>query len=100
MNGNNPIDYRMHLYIQVQDIILKKIENGEYFAGMRIPSERELAQTYGVSRVTVKKAIEGLVEKGLLCRRQGKGTFVNELSSRKLDMSEEEKIREIGRAHV
>ena len=47
MNGNNPIDYRMHLYIQVQDIILKKIENGEYFAGMRIPSERELAQTYG-----------------------------------------------------
>ncbi len=96
MNGNNPIDYRMHLYIQIQDIILKKIESGEYFAGMRIPSERELAQTYGVSRVTVKKAIEGLVEKGLLCRRQGKGTFVNELSSRKLDMSEEEKIRDTG----
>lgn len=96
MNGNNPVDYRMHLYIQIQDIILKKIESGEYFAGMRIPSERKLAQTYGVSRITVKKAIEGLVEKGLLCRQQGKGTFVNELNSKKLDMSEEENIRELG----
>lgn len=96
MNGNNPIDYRMHLYIQIQDIILKKIESGEYFAGTRIPSERELAQVYGVSRITVKKAIEGLVEKGLLCRRQGKGTFVNELNSKKLDMSKEDNVRDTG----
>lgn len=96
MNGNKPIDYRMHLYIQIQDVILKKIESGEYFAGMRIPSERELAQAYGVSRVTVKKAIEGLEERGLVCRRQGKGTFVNELNSRKLDMSKEDNVRNTG----
>lgn len=96
MSGNNSIDYRMHLYIQLQDVLLKKIESGEYFSGMRIPSERELAQSYGVSRITVKKAVEGLVEKGLLCRHQGKGTFVNELNSKKLDMSEEENIRDLG----
>lgn len=41
-----------------------------------IPSERELMATYDVSRATVRRAIESLVAVGLLCRIQGKGTFV------------------------
>ena len=41
-----------------------------------IPSERELMETYGVSRATVRRAIESLIGEGLLRRVQGKGTFV------------------------
>ena len=49
---------------------------GVYPAGGRIPSEQVLCDTYGVSRVTVRKAMLDLVQEGLLVRRQGKGTFV------------------------
>ena len=41
-----------------------------------LPPERDLAGEFGVSRITVRKAIDGLVEEGLLVRRQGSGTFV------------------------
>ena len=41
-----------------------------------MPPERDLAEEFGVSRITVRKAIDGLVEEGLLVRRQGSGTFV------------------------
>ena len=51
---------------------------GVYPAGGRIPSEQVLCDTYGVSRVTVRKAMLDLVQEGLLVRRQGKGTFVAE----------------------
>lgn len=51
---------------------------GVYPAGGRIPSEQLLCDTYGVSRVTVRKAMLDLVQEGLLVRRQGKGTFVAE----------------------
>ena len=41
-----------------------------------LPPERDLADDFGVSRITVRKAIDGLVSEGLLVRRQGSGTFV------------------------
>lgn len=43
-----------------------------------IPSEQELAQMYSVSVGTVRKAVEGLVEDGLLVKQQGKGTFLKQ----------------------
>ena len=49
------MDYRMPLYMQLKEIIIKRIEDGEYLPGEKIPSEREMADTYGVNRMTVKK---------------------------------------------
>ena len=65
------------LYKQVIDIIKNEINSGAYKAGARIPNEFELAESYKVGRVTVRRAIEELVQQGYLTKRQGKGTFVN-----------------------
>ena len=70
------MDYRMPLYIQLKEIIIKRIEDGEYLPGEKIPSEREMANIYGVNRMTVKNAINSLVEANILYRVHGKGTFV------------------------
>ena len=51
------MDYRMPLYVQLQDIIIKKIEEKKYLPGEAIPSERRMADTYGVNRMTVKRAV-------------------------------------------
>lgn len=65
------------LYQQVIDIIKNEINSGAYKAGARIPNEFELAESYKVGRVTVRRAIEELVQQGYLTKQQGKGTFVN-----------------------
>ena len=66
------------LYQQLMTRLKNDITAGVYPAGARIPSEQLLCDTYGVSRVTVRKAMLDLVQEGLLVRRQGKGTFVAE----------------------
>lgn len=60
------------LYQQVIDIIKNEINSGAYKAGTRIPNEFELAESYKVGRVTVRRAIEELVQQGYLTKRQGK----------------------------
>lgn len=64
------------IYYQLQELILKDIENGSLLPGAMIPTERQLVESYGVSIGTVKKAILNLVHRGYLYRIQGKGTFV------------------------
>lgn len=64
------------LYQQLMTRLKNDIMAGVYPSGARIPSEQLLCETYGVSRVTVRKAMLDLVQEGLLIRRQGKGTFV------------------------
>jgi GntR family transcriptional regulator len=64
------------LYQQLMRRLKNDINAGVYPAGGRIPSEQALCDCYGVSRVTVRKALLDLVQDGLLLRRQGKGTFV------------------------
>lgn len=66
------------LYQQVASDLREAIVNDVYHVGARIPTEPELSHLYGVSRITVRKAIALLVEEGLLIKRQGKGTFVRE----------------------
>lgn len=78
------MDYRMPIYLQIKDAIVKKIEAKEYLPGEAIPSERKLADIYGVNRMTVKNAINSLVEEGFLYRMQGKGTFVQKENTQKL----------------
>ena len=64
------------LYQQLMARLKNDILAGVYPSGARIPSEQLLCETYGVSRVTVRKAMLDLVQEGLLVRKQGKGTFV------------------------
>ena len=64
------------LYQQVMDDLKGEIARGVYAAGSRIPSEMELAKSYGVGRITVRRAIEELSRAGYLNRQQGRGTFV------------------------
>ena len=64
------------LYQQLMTRLKNDIVAGVYPAGGRIPSEQVLCDTYGVSRVTVRKAMLDLVQEGLLRRVQGKGAFV------------------------
>lgn len=63
-------------YLRLRRAIRKSIERGALEPGEVLPSERELAQRLALSRVTVRKALAGLVEDGLLTQRHGAGTFV------------------------
>lgn len=67
---------KMPFYIQLSDLLRDKIENGSFPFGDPIPSERELSESYGITRMTVRNAVDILVGEGLLTRVQGKGTFV------------------------
>ena len=64
------------LYIQIKDHIRLNIEQGVYSVDEKIPSERQLAEQFGVNRLTVSKAIHALAQDGLVYSRVGKGTFV------------------------
>lgn len=64
------------LYLQLCDIYRKKIINGEYKVGERIESEKEIQDLYGVSRITVRQAVDALEKEGYLIKKRGLGTFV------------------------
>lgn len=64
------------LYVQVEQSIEDLLVRGRYKAGDRIPPETDLVQSLGVSRATVRMGLARLVERGLLERRQGSGTFL------------------------
>lgn len=66
------------LYVQVEETLKEMIEGTEYAPGDQIPSERELADILRVSRMTVRRAVETLVNAGLLERRSTSGTYVRE----------------------
>lgn len=63
-------------HTRLAQLIEKRVKSGEYPIGARIPSERDLCEIYGVSRITVRQAIAELTERGVLNRQQGRGTFV------------------------
>jgi GntR family transcriptional regulator len=64
------------LYHQLADALFAEIRAGKYVPGERIPSEHQLAAHYGVGRPTVRQATDALIQRGLLSRRRGSGTFV------------------------
>jgi GntR family transcriptional regulator len=65
-------------YYQLKEIMREKIRTGDWKPGDLIPSERELGEQYGISRMTARQAITELVNEGLFYREQGKGTFVSQ----------------------
>src|SRR5918999_3661395 len=63
-------------YYQLKELVRAKVRSGEWPPGTAIPSERELSDLYGISRMTARHSITELVHEGLLYREQGRGTFV------------------------
>jgi GntR family histidine utilization transcriptional repressor len=66
------------LYQQIKDYISKKIQDGSWKAGDRLPSEHELVAQFGMSRMTVNRALRELTEQGRIVRVSGVGSFVAE----------------------
>jgi GntR family transcriptional regulator len=66
------------LYEQIKEYILHGIHDGRFKPNERIPSERDLSETFGVSRLTVGKAVKELVQAGWLYVQIGKGTFISD----------------------
>lgn len=64
------------LYRRIADVLVTKIENGFVGDNQSIPSERDLASEFNVSRDTVRKAVRYLEERGVLYSDHGRGTFV------------------------
>ncbi len=64
------------LYKKILDDLLEGIRSGKFPVGSRLPSEMELAEQYNVSRITSKKAVEILADRGYVMRKPGRGTFV------------------------
>lgn len=63
-------------YYQVYSSLKERIQSGEFLPGDALPSERQLVQDYGVSRITIVKSVDLLVEQQLIERQHGRGNFV------------------------
>ncbi|KQZ48832.1 phage tail protein [Rhizobium sp. Root149] len=65
------------LYVKLKNMIEQAMKDGRLKHGDALPAERDIADAAAISRVTVRKAIDDLVDQGLLVRRRGSGTFVS-----------------------
>ncbi|MFK0383584.1 histidine utilization repressor [Agrobacterium sp. NPDC090273] len=64
------------LYVKLKDYVRSRVETGEWPVGQRVPSENELVDMLGVSRMTANRALRELADEGFVVRVQGKGSFV------------------------
>lgn len=71
----------MPMYMRIQQYIRDQIESGKWESETLIPTEFELMEQFGVSRITVTTALRQLVNEGIIYRVQGKGTFVSNKKS-------------------
>jgi GntR family transcriptional regulator len=74
INKETPVPY----HYQLRELLREEITSGRWAVGEHLPSERELCETFALSRTTVREAIDALVHEGLLRRERGRGTFVSE----------------------
>ncbi len=72
LDRNGPVP----LYHQLKQILLQAIQQGHYVPGQLIPGERELEELYGVSQITVRRALNDLATEGYIVRQPGRGSFV------------------------
>ena len=88
------------LYDQLVDVLSEKIEH-EFLPGDMLPSERDLSQRYGLSRMTVRLALQELENLGLVVRQHGRGTFVADRSVHAANLTQTysftQQMREMGR---
>lgn len=69
---------KVPVYIKIHNQMREWIRKGKWLDGEKIPSERQLAETFNVSRMTARQAVNTLVSDGLLERRIGSGTYVSQ----------------------
>jgi GntR family transcriptional regulator len=75
VDPNRPV----YVYVQVADHIAAQIGTGRLAPGAMLPSERRLAELYGVSYLTVRRAVRELRERGLVVTLPGRGNYAAEL---------------------
>ncbi|PCR99058.1 GntR family transcriptional regulator [Lactococcus fujiensis JCM 16395] len=71
--------------MKIRNDVRKKIISGYYSSGQLLPGEAEFCAIYKASKMTVKHAMDGLVEEGLIVKRRGSGTFVKELNHSEME---------------
>ena len=71
--NSDKISYKP-LYLQVKNVLLRRIEDDVYQDGDTIPTEANLAEEFGTSVTTIRQALTLLVNDGVLVKKQGKGT--------------------------
>ena len=69
------VEGRALKYLKLKNIIIEKADTEQWSHGYRLPSENELVETHGVSRSTVRQALDQLERDGLISRQRGRGTF-------------------------
>lgn len=75
------------IYAQLEEYIKKNIKERVYLPGESLPTERELTELFGVSRMTIRQAITNLVHQGVLYKTHGKGAFVSkEVIEKKMEI--------------
>ena len=63
-------------YLRVQRQLMDQIHKGVYRENGKLPTERELCEQFGVSRITIRQALQNMENEGVIVRQQGRGTFV------------------------
>lgn len=84
---------------RVYHLLYSRISNGDYPANQKLPSEKTLADEFGVSRPIVREALERLREQGIVHSRQGAGSFVREIRTAPLGFARVETIADIQRCY-
>ncbi|WP_158945164.1 GntR family transcriptional regulator [Granulicella sp. S190] len=64
------------LYGKIEEVLASEIARGDHQPGDRLPSEDELLARFGVSRITVRRAVQNLIQRGIVEIQRGRGTFV------------------------
>ncbi|MEE0967213.1 MAG: GntR family transcriptional regulator [Bacilli bacterium] len=98
----------MIMYTEIKDYILKCIDNKEYYPGYKLPPEREFTEKFSASRMTVRRAIDELIQEGILIKKKGKGisgTYVSKMKkSRSINRisisTDKELINEYGQIRI
>lgn len=72
-------DLPIPLYYQLKLALMEAIEAGQFQTGQQLPNELQLAEQFGISKITVRQALQGLSDMGYIRREHGRGTFVRKL---------------------
>lgn len=79
----------------IYDELVKRIRQGDFADGKRLPTEKELAAEFYVSRITPKRALDRLAEEGIITRIPGRGSFLIENSPCPLHLRKSEMKRRL-----